>query len=1006
MNGIAQNSLQIIHGQKPAATDKLKPQGRYASTNHLDLALGLPLRDHAGLSALLRDLYDPASPSYHKYITSRQFAERFGPSVGDYRKLADFATGHGLKIMGTHDNRTLLDVSGSAGDIEKAFHVRMQVYQHPTECRTFHAPDGDPSIDLDLPVLGVYGLDNYVVPRPMNLKSAFDSTNAPTFASGSGPGGNYIGYDFRAAYAPGVSLTGAGQTVGLLEFDGYYPSDIAQYLSVAKLPNVPITNILVDGFSGAPGPNEIEVVLDIDMAICMAPGMSQMIVYEGLGQHPDDVLNRMATDNLARQLSSSWGFGSAVDPNREQIYEQYAAQGQTMFQASGDSGAYSSGAFPPSDDPNVTVVGGTLLSTSGPGGPWAGETAWSDSGGGSSVVFPIPTWQAGVSTPQNGGSSTFRNIPDIAAISDVSIWLVAFNGEQGAVGGTSAAAPIWVGFAALANQQAAEESKPPLGFINPTIYAIGRSASYMSAFHDVTTGNNTNGLSPTNFFAGPGYDLCTGWGTPNGSNLINALLAPPDAVQIFPPGGLTSEGGAGGPFSPPSQGVTLTNIGATNLNWAAGSVAPWLTVSPAAGTLSPGGSAAVVTLSLNSVASNLPPGNYTTAVWFTNLSDGFAQNRKFVLNVTLTSSAPAIVSQPQSQTALVGATAVFTVEAVGNVPLFYQWQKDFTNLTDGANISGSTTATLTLSDVSAASAGTYSVIVSNALNSVTSDGAVLTVDSGTASGVLMSNLYSFTGENDGANPNGLMVATNGNIYGTTQSGGIDFSGTVFQMTPGGVLTRLHLFDNLGTNGFSPQAGLVQGPNGNLYGTTGEGGVRGWGTIFQITTNGVLTPVYSFDRGDGAFPDQPMILNTDGNLYGTTSSGGADFNGEIFKLTPSGALTQLASFNGVNGFNPSKLLEGQDGSLYGTTFDGGANGDGNIFNLATNGTLTTLYSFTYTNGGFLPDAGLVQSPEGIFYGTTFEGGTFGAGTLYEMSAFFAVTDIYSFTSGSDGSHPSA
>jgi subtilase family serine protease len=242
MNGIAQNSLQIIHGQKPAATDKLKPQGRYASTNHLDLALGLPLRDHAGLSALLRDLYDPASPSYHKYITSRQFAERFGPSVGDYRKLADFATGHGLKIMGTHDNRTLLDVSGSAGDIEKAFHVRMQVYQHPTECRTFHAPDGDPSIDLDLPVLGVYGLDNYVVPRPMNLKSAFDSTNAPTFASGSGPGGNYIGYDFRAAYAPGVSLTGAGQTVGLLEFDGYYPSDIAQYLSVAKLPNVPITN--------------------------------------------------------------------------------------------------------------------------------------------------------------------------------------------------------------------------------------------------------------------------------------------------------------------------------------------------------------------------------------------------------------------------------------------------------------------------------------------------------------------------------------------------------------------------------------------------------------------------------------------------------------------------------------------------------------------------------------------------------------------------------------------
>ncbi len=1004
--GFSQTNVQVVHSQRPPALGRLKPLGRYAASSNLNLVVGLPLRNQAALADLLHDLYDPASPRFHQYLTPLEFAERFGPSEQDYQEVAHFATSHGLVVTGAHANRTLLDVQGSVAAIERALHVRMEVYQHPTEARVFHAADVEPSVDLAVPILAIHGLDNFIVPRPMNLRRPADSTNTPAFISGSGPGGYFLGYDFRAAYAPGVALNGAGQSVGLFELDGYYASDIAEYESLAKLPNVPLTNVLLNGFSGTPGQDNIEVALDIDMAICMAPGLSSVIIYEG--SSPDDVLNRMATDNRASQLSSSWGFGPPTEAVREQIFEQYAAQGQTLFQASGDSGAYANaqGLYAPFDDPNVTVVGGTLLSTSGPGGPWLAETAWSGSGGGSSTNFPLPIWQQGLSTSANQGSASFRNIPDVAAQADVDIWLVAFNGEQGPIGGTSAATPLWAGFAALANQQAAAQGRPRIGFLNPTLYAIGRGAGYSSAFHDITTGNNTNGASPANFFAVPGYDLCTGWGTPAGSNLINALVSPPDGLQIFPPTNLTASGGTGGPFNPATLYVVLTNIGANSLNWASASAVSWLSVSPGAGTLSLNGSGAVVTLSLNSAANSLPPGSYAATVWFTNQNDGCVQSRQLILNVAVTSSIPVIVSQPRSQTAAPGASAVFAVSAVGAAPLSYQWQLNTTNLSDGGNISGSTNAVLTINNISPAAAGIYTVIVSNSQNHVASTGAVLTVASVAAPGVTLSTLYSFTGATDGGNPNALMQETNGNFYGTTQIGGIDSSGTFFQMTPAGAVSNLYLFSAAGGGGFNPVAGLAQGLDGNLYGTTYNGGGSGWGTIFNTTTNGNLTPLVSLTIGLGAEPDQTMILGADGNFYGTTTYGGGSGDGTIFRVTTNGALAVLTSFKYFDGFNANQLTQGADGGLYGTTFDGGSNGDGEIFNLTTNGAFSSLFAFSYTNGGFLPSAGLAQDAEGNFYGTTYEGGPFGCGTVFAMTPAGAVTTLYSFTGGNDGGHPAA
>ena len=534
---------QVLRGHVPPATAGLQPLGRLPANQRLDLAISLPLRNREALTNLLRQIYDPASPNYHRYLTPEQFTQQFGPTGQDYQAAIAFAQAQGLTVTGTHPNRTIVDVSGPVSAVERAFHLKLQVYRHPTEARTFYAPDAEPSLDLSIPVLAINGLDNFVLPRPMNLRTnnfgsaakvaglpQIATPDATAYATGSGPRGNFIGKDFRAAYAPGVTLNGSGQAVGLFELDGYYTSDITSYERLAgAFQPVTLTNVLLDGFKGLPGGNNDEVALDIDMSICMAPGLSRVIVYEGLTSLPNDVLNRMATDDQAKQLSSSWGFGAQVDGAREQIYVQFAMQGQTMFQASGDDGAWVGPIFPPSDDPLVTVVGGTSLTT-GPGGAWSSETTWTASGGGISTSYPIPIWQQTINMAANQGSTTMRNIPDVACLGDVVIWLIANNGQEGAIGGTSAATPLWAGFAALANHPAAALGKPPIGFINPTLSLIGQGSGYNSCFHDITTGNNTSSSSLTKFFAVPGYDLCTGWGTPTGSNLIAALASPPDAL--------------------------------------------------------------------------------------------------------------------------------------------------------------------------------------------------------------------------------------------------------------------------------------------------------------------------------------------------------------------------------------------------------------------------------------------------------------------------------------------
>ncbi len=648
------SSMKTLPGHVPALTTHLSAKGTLPSTNRLNLAIGLPLRDTKGLDDYLSQIYEPASPNYRQYLTPEQFTEKFGPTEQDYQAVIDYAKQSGFRIIARHGNRLLLDVNGSIADIQKALHVTLQVYRHPTEARDFYAPDVEPSVDANLPIADISGLSNYGLPRPKNLKK---QSSLATPQSGSGSGGSYLGNDFRAAYLPGVSLTGSGQMVGLVQFDGYYASDISSYETAAGLPAVPLQTVLLDGYSGTPttGANSGngEVSLDIEMAISMAPGLSKIVVFEaGPNGIPNDVLNAMAASNKISQLSCSWGWSGGPSTTTDNIFKQMAAQGQSFFNASGDSDAFTTGSSStngvdntslqnePSSCPYITVVGGTTLTTTGPGGSWSSETVWNwgldngsyvGSSGGISSYYSIPSWQTNVSMVSNGGSTTYRNIPDVALTAD-NVYVLYGNGSSATFGGTSCATPLWAGLAALMNQQSVTAGRSTIGFVNPAIYSLGKSTNYNASFHDITTGNNIWPSSPNNFFAVSGYDLCTGWGTPAGQGLINAIAGSPDPLGVSPATGFASTGTAGGPFNTTSATFQLTNYGAASLTWSIINTSSWLQVS-SAGSILATGSSSEVTANLTAAANNLAVGTYSSSLKFTNWNSHAVQSVPFTLSV-------------------------------------------------------------------------------------------------------------------------------------------------------------------------------------------------------------------------------------------------------------------------------------------------------------------------------------------------------------------------------------
>jgi len=524
----------VIKGQAPLV-------GHLPANQSMRIVLVLPLRDQPGLDSLLKELYDPSSLSYRKFLTVEQFTERFGPTQQDYDTVKDWARDNGFEVVAESRNRMLVQVVGSVATIESAFHVGMNIYQHPSEARTFYAPDREPTADMAVQLWHISGLDNYSIPKPLLVRRNPNDANVKSNATtGSGPDASFLGSDMRAAYysAEGGTLTGTGQSLGLLEYAGTDLTDLdTYYKNVGQTNKVPVTLLSTDGTStscidSAKGGfcDDTEQTIDMTQALGMAPGMSSLVMY--VGSSDTAIFNAMVTANpLNSQLSSSWVW-SPADPNTDNPYfEEMATQGQNLFQAAGDSGGYRGQSPWPTNSQYLTAVGGTDLTTESAGGPWASETVWSDGGGGWGTNIDIPSWQVTAADDCNslGGdcSETYRDVPDVAANANFTFYVCADQTACSAnlYGGTSFAAPMWAGYLALTNQQYLSNvgGTAGLGFIAPAFYAIGAGSSYTTDFHDITSSaNGSNG-----FTCVTGYNLCGGWGSPNGPNLLNALAGAP-----------------------------------------------------------------------------------------------------------------------------------------------------------------------------------------------------------------------------------------------------------------------------------------------------------------------------------------------------------------------------------------------------------------------------------------------------------------------------------------------
>jgi kumamolisin len=534
----AQAQYLDTHHVRDAVRDGVAKQvGRLPESQILSLDIVLPVRDQAGLDAFVADVSNPLSFSYRRYLTVPEFTARFGPTAADYDAVVKFAKAQGLAVTGGTRDGMEVQVKGPVSAIESAFHLNLRIYQHPTEDRTFYAPDREPTTSLAFPLWHISGLDDYSIPHPMFVKkSAYAQAHgvAPELlvthaTTGSGPSGSFLGSDMRAAYYGGTALTGAGQNLGLFEYLGTDLADLNTYFkNVGQTNNVPITLLSTDGTSTscvdsrAGGDcDDTEQTLDMTQSIGMAPGLASLVMY--IGSTDTAIISAMTTHSpLPTTIGCSWGWTPADPTTLDPYFEKMAAQGQTFFAASGDDSTWSSrNEAWPADDAHVISVGGTDLVTTGAAGAWASETAWVDSGGGISPdKIKIPTWQqlSGVINSSNKGSTTYRNGPDVAANANFTFYTCA---DQTAClaneyGGTSFATPMWAAFIALANEQLAANGDAPVGFMDPTIYAENVTSTYGTDFHDIISGKSGK------YSAVTGYDLVTGWGSPKAA-LITTL---------------------------------------------------------------------------------------------------------------------------------------------------------------------------------------------------------------------------------------------------------------------------------------------------------------------------------------------------------------------------------------------------------------------------------------------------------------------------------------------------
>jgi subtilase family serine protease len=771
------------HVRDEVVNGKAQLVGKLPASQTLLFDIVLPLRDRAGLQDFVQEVQSPASSSYHKFLTPQEFTARFGPSQEDWEALVAFAKASGFEIIsGTREERDLR-LSGSVANIEKAFHVTMGTYRDLSEDRTFFAVDREPTVDLPFQIWHITGLDNDSKPHPMYVKKSdyakahgIDAKKVvPHATTGSGPSASFLGSDMRAAYYGGTALTGTGQTIGLFEFLGTDLADLTTYYkNVGQTEPYTPTLISTGGYStsctASSGCDDTEQTLDMTQAMGMAPGSTMLYMYVcGNASNISDTacisaMVSTASAPLSKQISCSWGWTPADPSTLDPYFEQMASQGQNFFAASGDSSAWSaSNEAWPADDAHVVSVGGTDLTTSSAAGPWKSETAWADSGGGISPdSIPIPSWQqlSGVITSSNRGSTTLRNGPDVSANANFTFYVCADQTTCTAndYGGTSFAAPMWAGYLALANEQAAANGDT-IGFIDPILYPAALTSSYGTYFHDITSGScgTYSGIT--------GYDLCTGWGSPNTTGIINLLAgsATPSFTLSASPSSLSVTQGSSG-----TSTISVTDAGGFtgSVTLAASGLPSGVTA--AFGT-NPTTGTSVLTLTASSTATT-----GTSTVTITGTSGSLTATTTIALTVSATATPNfTIGASPASVTVTQGANGTSTITITGTGGFNSATTLSATGLPTGVTAAfstnpvtppanGSATSTLTLTASASATVGAATVTITGTSGSTSHSTTIaLTVNasSGTKNFTLSLSPSSFTVDERGSVSTTLTVTS-------------------------------------------------------------------------------------------------------------------------------------------------------------------------------------------------------------------------------------------------------
>jgi Pro-kumamolisin, activation domain/Putative Ig domain len=696
----AASSSPVRVGSPRSHPARSKVIGALPSATRIALTVALKPRDPLALASYAAAVSTPGSSVYHHYLTVGEFRQRFGPTKGQVNAVQGFLSARGLRPGSVSANGLAIPVSASAGAISQAFSLSFQRVALAGGRHAFantQAPEFTAS-SAGI-VQGVIGLDTLSPPHPQGLHFVSHPQGVHPTSDGAHPSPQIVtggpqpcpaanssaqaigvytadqlasAYRFSSLYGAGDQ--GAGQTIAVYELEPNLASDIAAYQSCYGT-SASVTYESVDGGSG-PGAGVGEAALDIEDVIGLAP-KANVIVYQGPndgGSGPYDTYNQIVTDDTAKVISTSWGLcehdqGSSEMSAENTLFQEAATQGQSIFAASGDAGSEACGTSSlavgdPASQPFVTGVGGTNLSTLGP--PPA-ESVWNGQctsgpcagGGGISSMWKMPSYQSGAPSSLNvvnaNSSGTpcklklgnCREVPDVSADADPATgYLINYNGGWAGIGGTSAAAPLWAAFAALVN--ASSTCTAPIGFANPALYTAAANA-YSSDFNDITMGNNDAGnVNGGEFPAGPGFDMASGLGTPNGSTLPATLCSggsvPANTVTVANPGGQTSTLG-----SAVSVPITATNsTSGDSLTYSATNLPQGLSITASNGVASISGAPSTA----NSWAVTIKATDTTTGAFGT---------ASFTWTVAKRSTATTLSCSPRSASPGVATTCTATV---------------------------------------------------------------------------------------------------------------------------------------------------------------------------------------------------------------------------------------------------------------------------------------------------------------------------------------------------------